>query len=117
MGLAPAQWNAGLEREFVALVRAAALNPRFKAAGGKNLRSDGWTHLLGPMSKKEPSITTKEQLTSKWRRLKTEYADYNFLITRSGYGENLSDDQWATLDAGRNGIFTMKLSPYTLFKD
>ncbi|KAG9398476.1 hypothetical protein AC1031_012488 [Aphanomyces cochlioides] len=78
------------------------LEPRFKAGGGKGLRAEGWNHVLNMMRTNGSTFTSKDQLVNKWKRLKTEYQDYHFLITRSGYGDGFSDDQWEALDVGRS---------------
>ncbi len=96
-----ANWTRVIESEFIAAVNDATKNPRFVASGGKNLRGAGWQCVLTVMSPKEPTISTTAQLTSKWKRMKTDYIDYHFLIGLSGYGAGFENAKWDELDEGR----------------
>ncbi|ETV76320.1 hypothetical protein H257_09786 [Aphanomyces astaci] len=100
----PAKWNLELEIEFIALVRTVARVPRFRAAGGKSLRAEGWRDVLKGMHAWEPSIKSKDQLSNKWKRLKTDYTDYHFLVTCSGYGGGFLDVHWSLDTAPLTGI-------------
>ncbi|OQR80713.1 hypothetical protein ACHHYP_17281 [Achlya hypogyna] len=43
------------------------------------------------MTLKEPTVTTTDQHMSKWKRLKTEYSDYSYLLGLSGYGSGFDN--------------------------
>ncbi|RHZ11418.1 hypothetical protein DYB31_007287 [Aphanomyces astaci] len=103
----PAKWNLELEIEFIALVRTVERVPRFRAAGGKSLRAEGWRDVLKSMHAWEPSIKSKDQLSNKWKRLKTDYTDYHFLVTCSGYGDGFLDVHWLSLDTARSRKSTL----------
>ncbi|KAG9404558.1 hypothetical protein AC1031_004761 [Aphanomyces cochlioides] len=105
-----AAWTRGLEVEFISALCDATKNPRFVASTGKNLRAAGWQSVLAKMVQKEASIKTVEQLKSKWKRLKADYADYHFLVGLFGFGAGFDGAKWQELDACRNA--TSRLSRF-----
>jgi hypothetical protein len=101
-----AKWNAELEVTLITLYREAAANPRLVAAGGKNLKAAGWQTVLPKLMHLEPSIKTKAQIETKWKRLKADYSDYAHLVGLSGFGAGFDDAKWSELDQGRTGTIT-----------
>ncbi|CAK4362399.1 unnamed protein product [Aphanomyces euteiches] len=94
-----ASWSDELEIELIVAYKQAIRNPRFVCSGGKNLRSAGLSKVLEDL-KEQGAIENAGQLQSKWRRLKTEWLDYNYLVQLSGFGDGFSDEKWEELDRG-----------------
>lgn len=92
-------WSSELEVAFISAFQAAARRPHFVAAGGKNLRAAGWHWVLQELKDKIDGLTTVGQLQSKWKRCKTDWADFHYLKNLSGFGTNWDPVKWAEVDA------------------
>ena len=73
-----AAWTPILVESFIRKVGEAATRARYVAAGGKNLKAIGWNWVLTELEG-SGNLVNITQLQTKWKRLKTDYSDYDFL--------------------------------------
>ena len=106
----PLHWNSALDIQLIASFSDASKNPIWTTSGGKNLRAAGWIHAVTKMKSLSPAIVKKDQLVARWKRLKSDYTDYNFILSLSGYGADFDDAKWAELDANRSRIYSSIIS-------
>ncbi|EQC40395.1 hypothetical protein SDRG_02292 [Saprolegnia diclina VS20] len=98
-----ATWSRSLEVEFIAAIRVVARDPRLIATSGKNLRATGWRTVLATLGPHAPTLRDIDQLRSKWKRIKSDYTDYGYLLSLEQFESGLTDRRWADLDAEHNG--------------
>ncbi|KDO21724.1 hypothetical protein SPRG_13140 [Saprolegnia parasitica CBS 223.65] len=109
----PANWTRALEVALVEAFCKIAKSPQYLVAGGKNLKATGWAIVVKDLTPKEATIATAQQCVTKWKRLKTDYTDYHFLINLAGYEAGFDDAKWAELDKGRpNKLSRFRNEPF-----
>ena len=112
-----AAWTPILVESFIRKVGEAATRARYVAAGGKNLKAIGWNWVLNELEG-SGNLVNITQLQTKWKRLKTDYSDYDFLKGLSGFGDGFEDAKWAELDErpGKLKLSRFRNNPFTYYE-